>query len=86
LFSTFDRDKNNYLDLNEFATGMITLFNEINFDKLISFIFDFYDMDKDSLIMQEDIKLVLSYLPLTIVSSKPKIKDLIKLEKYEYNN
>jgi len=70
--------------MNEFITGMILLFSESN-DKLISFIFDFYDMDKDSYIMKEDIKLILSYIPLTAVTKlKPRFKDLVKLEKFEY--
>ena len=62
---------------------MITLFNDLNYDKLASFIFDFYDMDKDSYVLKEDIHVVLSYIPLTITSCKPKIKDLVQLEKYE---
>ena len=62
---------------------MILLFSESN-DNLISFIFDFYDMDKDSYIMKEDIKVILSYIPLTVTSLKPRFKDLVKLEKFEY--
>lgn len=42
---------------------MTTLFSE-SFSKLASFIFDFYDFDKDGKISSEDVRVVLSYIPL----------------------
>lgn len=44
---------------------MTTLFSE-NFDNLAKFIFDFYDFDKDGAISREDVRVVLSYIPLNI--------------------
>ena len=63
LFNVFDLDRNEYLDISEFVDGMTTLFTE-SFDKLIKFIFKFYDFDKDDLVTNEDIRVVLSYIPL----------------------
>lgn len=42
---------------------MTTLFSE-DYEKLIKFIFNLYDFDKDGLISKEDIRIVLSYVPL----------------------
>jgi len=48
---------------------MISLFSE-EFSKLASFIFYFYDFDKDGLISKEDIRVVLSYIPLKTKNSE----------------
>ena len=63
IFNVFDDDKNEFLDIVEFVEGMTTLFTE-NFGKLIKFIFRFYDFDRDNYISHEDIRVVLSYIPL----------------------
>ena len=63
LFSNFDQNKNQFIDIKEFINGMITLFYE-GFDKNSKFIFDFYDFDNDGLISKEDIRTVLSYVSL----------------------
>ncbi len=42
---------------------MATLFTE-TYDAQSKFIFDFYDFDKDGYISKEDVRLVLSYIPL----------------------
>ena len=53
---------------------MTILFSE-NFEKLAKFIFDFYDFDKDGEISKEDVRVVLSYIPLNIQKySKEKLK------------
>ncbi len=49
---------------------MTTLFSE-NYEKLIKFIFNLYDFDKDGLISKEDIRIVLSYVPLNTDNFKP---------------
>lgn len=62
------------MDVVEFIEGLATLFSE-NFDKLAKFIFDFYDFDKDGSISREDVRVVLSYIPLNIKKySKLKLK------------
>lgn len=63
LFNVFDTGKTEYLDLNCFLQGMLTLFSK-DFEDLVKFIFHFYDFDKDGKISKEDIRIVLSYVPL----------------------
>jgi Ca2+-binding EF-hand superfamily protein len=65
----------------EFIEGMTQLFCE-NFEKLATFIFNFYDFDKDGLISKEDIRTVLSYIPLNTKTKINKIK--LKYGKYLY--
>ena len=42
---------------------MTTLFSE-SFDKMEKFVFSFYDFDKDGYISKEDVRTVISYIPL----------------------
>ena len=73
LFAVFDVDRNGYLDPVEFIEGMTTLFSE-TFEKQIVFIFNLYDFDKDGLISKEDVRTVLSYVPLNSKSKSEKLK------------
>ena len=81
LYAVFDRNNNNFLDPAEFIGGMTTLFTE-NFEKLAKFIFRFYDFDNDNKITKEDVRVVLSYVPLNIDFNAGKKKVM----KYEKNN
>ena len=63
LFSVFDSKNKGYLTLNDFTNSMIILFSG-DYAQLLNFIFDFYDFDKDQKITKEDIRIVLSYVPL----------------------
>ena len=80
LFQVFDRDNNGYLDGKEFINGMIILFTE-SFSTLTKFIFTFYDFDQDGLITREDVRVVLSYVPLQTKNYNP---TKLKYEKNEY--
>ena len=73
LFSVFDKNQNNFLDPAEFIGGMKILFSE-DFTSLYKFIFKFYDFDHDGLISREDIRVVLSYVPLNKKFSSNKMK------------
>ena len=68
--------------MNEFNEGMVTLFSE-SYNSLSQFIFDFYDFDKDGYITREDVRVVLSYIPLN--TKKFKRSDS-KYEVEEYND
>ena len=81
LWSVFDQDKDDYLNQQEFCTGMTILFCE-NYDKLVRFIFYFYDFDKDGLISKEDIRTVLSYVPL----NPGNIKSISKYDKLNFKD
>lgn len=43
-----------------------------SFDTLFNIVFEFYDFDEDGKISREDIRLVLSYIPLKIHEEKNK--------------
>jgi Ca2+-binding EF-hand superfamily protein len=85
LFSVFDKNHNEYLDISEFLEGMITLFSE-SYDKLAKFIFNFYDFDKDGYISREDIRTVLSYIPIRNGNHSVMKKFKLKLEKEDFKD
>ena len=61
LFSVFDSDNDDYINMKEFINGMKSLFYD-SFENSSKFIFNFYDFDKDGLIDKNDIRIVLSYI------------------------
>ena len=63
LFSVFDSKNKGFLNVNDFTSSMIKLFSG-DYEQLLHFIFDFYDFDKDNKITKDDIRIVLSYVPL----------------------
>ena len=65
LFAVFDKDKDGILSLTEFVNGMRSLFSQAEtFDSLAKFIFDFYDFRSCDKIKKDDVRVVLSYVPL----------------------
>lgn len=62
----FDTNQDNYINCLEFTTGMTTLYTG-TYEQLVNIIFDLYDFDKDSKISREDIRIVLSYIPLQVM-------------------
>ena len=85
LFNVFDTNCNSSIELNEFVEGMKTLFFE-DYEKTSKFIFDFYDLDQDGRITQEDIRVVLSYITLTYSDSNNPIKKIADTNNINYNN
>jgi len=59
LFSSFDKDNDEYLSYKEFSTGLFNLYFG-NFEETLSTIFDVYDFDKDGKIVEGDVRLLLS--------------------------
>ena len=64
IFKLLDKDKNNYLNLEEFCFGLFDIYGTNDFYQLSNFVFNLIDTDNDGLIAKEDIQLLLSYLPL----------------------
>lgn len=88
LYSVFDTKNREYLEVEEFINGMTRLYSS-NFESLSKFIFDLYDFDKDGIISKEDIRVVLSYIPLRRVRSKgdgDKPNSIKYVHKKEFNN
>ena len=57
-----------------------------NYEKLIEFIFDFYDFDKDGKISKEDVRVVLSYIPLNITKHEKYSEMKLKFEHEEFKD
>ena len=86
IFSCFDADKDGILSLNEFVNGMRSLFSQAeSFDSLAKFIFNLYDFNSTGIIKKDDVRVVLSYVPLQRRESSTIIKDNIEIveDKFE---
>ena len=85
LFSCFDKDKDGILNLTEFTTGMQSLFSQAeSFDSLAKFIFNLYDFNSTGIIKKEDVRVVLSYVPLSDSSSN--VKENVELVKDKFED
>lgn len=58
------------LGLEEFVTGMLSLFTH-KFDNLVNTIFNIYDFEKKGKINRENIRLIFSFIPLSLNLEKP---------------
>ena len=86
LFACFDQDKDEILSLNEFVNGMQSLFSQgESFDSLAKFIFNLYDFNSTGIIKKDDVRVVLSYVPLQRNEQSTLIKDNIEIveDKFE---
>ena len=80
LFSCFDKDKDGVLGLNEFVEGMQSLFSQAeSFDSLAKFIFNLYDFNSTGIIKKDDVRVVLSYVPLQKTDTTTVVKDNIEI-------
>ena len=85
LFSCFDKDKDGILNLKEFTNGMQSLFSKAeSFDSLAKFIFNLYDCNSSGIIKKDDVRVVLSYVPLSDSSSN--IKENVELVKDKFED
>ena len=84
LFACFDKDKDGILNLKEFTTGMLSLFSQgESFDSLAKFIFNLYDFNSTGIIKKDDVRVVLSYVPLSDSSSNAKENIELVKDKFE---
>ena len=85
LFSCFDKDKDGILNLTEFTTGMQSLFSQAeSFDSLAKSIFNLYDFNSRGIIKKDDVRVVLSYVPLSDSSSN--VKENVELVKDKFED
>ena len=63
IFKLFDLDKDDYLKELEFKKGFLRLFAS-NFEENIKLVYDLFDFDSDGKVSKEDIRILLSYVPL----------------------
>ena len=65
IFTVFDKDKDGVLSQSEFVNGIKSVFSQAeSFDSLARFIFDLYDFRSCTKIQKDDVRVVLSYVPL----------------------
>ena len=84
LFSVFDKNNTGYLTLQEFTENMIALFSS-DLEQLLLFILKFYDFDRDQKITKEDVRVVLSYIPI-YKKRKNKNNKGLKFDTEDYND
>jgi Ca2+-binding EF-hand superfamily protein len=65
IFTIFDKDRDNFLNFEEFKNTLTSIFYSNDYYTLSKFIFDLYDCDRDGYITDEDCRLMLSYIPIT---------------------
>ena len=75
----FDSNQDNYINQDEFTSGMTNLYTG-TYDQLVSLIFELYDFDKDGKVCREDIRIVLSYIPLQAME-----EDINRNRGHKYN-
>lgn len=81
LFKVLNTSKSGYLSRKEFLHGMISLFTG-NYKDCVKLIFDIYDFNEDGYVNKEDIRIILSYLPLN--SEKKLTYSHFKFEKQDF--
>ena len=73
VFSVLDKDNDGFLNSKEFILGMSKLYNG-TYEETIQFIFDILDFNHDNYIEKDDVKMILSLLPLKTDNSKIEYK------------
>lgn len=63
FFSLLDDNNDNYIDLKEFVYVLFKIYYS-DFDEQVKLVFDIYDFDKDGYITKEDVRIILSYIPV----------------------
>ena len=58
-----DLNGDGYIDIKEFVHGFFKVYYS-NLQSKIKFTFDMYDFDKDGYILKEDVRLILSHIPI----------------------
>lgn len=63
FFTVLDLNGDNFIDLKEFVHGLFKVYYS-NVETKIKLAFDIYDFDKDGFIRKEDVRLILSHVPI----------------------
>ena len=71
VFTLFDKNKDGYEGKDEFISAACRLLSQ-KFEDNIKVVFETYDFDDDGVISREDIRILLSYVPLAEILSDKK--------------
>lgn len=63
FFALLDANNDDYIDLKEFVYILFKIYYS-NFDNQVKLVFDIYDFNKDGFITKEDVRIILSYIPM----------------------
>lgn len=63
MFNLFDKDNDGFLNKKEFKGGIDRLFAE-NFEDNLRLVYDLFDFDSDEKVSKEDMRILLSHVPL----------------------
>jgi Ca2+-binding EF-hand superfamily protein len=63
FFTVLDLNGDSFIDLKEFVHGLFKVYYS-NVETKIKLAFDIYDFDKDGFIRKEDVRLILSHVPI----------------------
>jgi Ca2+-binding EF-hand superfamily protein len=74
FFTLFDANRDGYAGHDEFVAGACRILSA-DIDKCMRMVFDMYDFDNDGIISQEDIRLLLSWVPITQIVAEKKQDD-----------
>ena len=74
FFRVLDANKDQFLDQTEYTNGLSRIYFG-DFDEKLKFVFEMYDFDGNGLITKEDIRTMLSYVPLTTISDNEGLKE-----------
>ncbi|CAI2385119.1 unnamed protein product [Moneuplotes crassus] len=75
FFSLLDDNKDEYIDVQEFIYVLFQIYYS-QFDEQVKLVFEIYDFDCDGYITKEDVRIILSYIPiLKDVDGEEKVKE-----------
>ena len=71
FFTLFDRNNDGYAGKEEFVAASCKLLSQ-KFEDNVRVVFEIYDFDNDKLVSREDIRILLSYVPLSQILADKK--------------
>lgn len=73
VFTLFDKNQDGYSEKGEFIEASLKLLCQ-NFDENVKLIFQLYDFDNDGIVSKDDIRVLLSHVPLSEILANKKNK------------
>jgi len=64
-----DQNEDGFVDQKEFIHAMLKIYYS-KLESKLKLVFDFYDFDKDGYISKEDIRLILSHIPIEVLGDR----------------